>query len=270
MQYFELEVSDGDKSTLQEIEKFSPLAITLLDAKDEPILEPMPGTTPLWQNLNIKALFASLDEALIVKAMLDKTAIVRKIADKNWVAETQKLNKPQFFGNNLWVCPSDQRTIILNPGLAFGTGNHATTHLCLEWISQMTLEKLNCLDFGCGSGILAIAAAKCGAKEVYALDIDPQAEIATASNVKLNNLDNIFIKEPLSNTQDIIFANILLQPLIELKTKFIKYLKADGKIVVSGLLKGQDKQLIDAYTPEFKLITYKFLEDWALVELQLY
>lgn len=248
MVYYELEVSST--SCLGLIESFSPLALTL-------------------EGQICKALFASLDEALLVKSAIRNLAKINIIPDKNWILETQSTAK--IVSEKLLICASDAKVIKLKPSIAFGSGTHPTTILCLRWLESNNVTDLSCLDFGCGSGVLAIAAASYGAKEVYALDIDPQAEKIAFENSNINGLNNIFVKKPAKNSQDIIFANILLRPLLELKEEFISLLKPNGKLIISGILDDEEAQACElqaAYSQNFKLVTQQSLDAWRMLELQ--
>lgn len=255
------------------------LSVSFVDKNDDPILEPPIGTTPMWPEVLVQGLFTEEIKALLAKELLytlypHLTSAMHLIEQQDWQSLCQKQFKPQFFGNRLWVCPSWETppypkavNLILDPGLAFGTGTHPTTHLCLQWLDQSTLNDKTLIDYGCGSGILALAALKLGAKKVWGVDIDPQALEATHNNAEKNDiLQDLTIGEPekLQTPVDIIIANILFTPLVELEKRFKQLLLPEGLLVVSGILKEQTTTLIKAYT-HFKHQYTLERGDWALV-----
>jgi ribosomal protein L11 methyltransferase len=263
------------------LESHGALSITLTDQYDDPILEPEPGMVPLWPNVVLTALFeetSNIDAMLrAVKAHYPQLACsCEPLPQQDWERTCLVDFKPQRFGNRLWICPSwhtppDPKAIniTLDPGLAFGTGSHHTTSLCLTWLEQAAVRDKTLLDYGCGSGILGIAALKLGARYVHALDIDPQALTATQSNADINAIDPATITVDYPNnpkpTVDIIIANILLKPLLELKPTFYTLLNPDGTLVLSGVLANQTHQLIDHYQSHFTLVTSERDDDWALL-----
>lgn len=260
------------------------LSVTLSDKNDDPILEPELGTTPLWPEVIITALYAEAILAEEARITLNQTYPYLQIKlttvhDEDWQETWKKDLKPLKFGEHLWVCPSwltppdSQATnIILDPGLAFGSGSHPTTALCLEYLSQLDLKDKTILDFGCGSGILALGALKLGARLAYAVDIDPQALEATRNNARLNGIADsrliVLRPEELEAQVDLILANILLKPLLELKERFHLLLKPQGILIVSGILVGQKSVLEETYTPLFNLKTQKESEDWACLSFE--
>ncbi|MCA0402827.1 MAG: 50S ribosomal protein L11 methyltransferase [Proteobacteria bacterium] len=283
--WFELKIEHCEPNQVEELsealENTGALSITLTDKNDDPVLEPEPGTTPLWPEVVIKALFNDEDEAkqslkIMQTQFPSLTLSVDELVEQDWERVCLDEFKPQHFGNNLWVCPSwhdvpDENAVnlILDPGLAFGTGTHPTTSLCLQYLSDADLADKKVIDFGCGSGILAIAALKLGAKEAQAIDIDDQALIATQDNAGRNgiNLNQLKIgkADSLESPVDLLMANILLSPLISLKQNFKALLKSEGSLVVSGLLKEQKAELIEAYQDSFSLKLEKDLDDWSLL-----
>lgn len=264
------------------LENTAALYITLTDKHDDPILEPELGTTPLWPHVVIHALYASEQDAeqamitlLTTHPHLDYT--LQPVPDNDWERVCMDNFKPQQFGERLWVCPSwltppdpGAVNLILDPGLAFGTGTHPTTALCLSWLEQAHLNGQTIIDYGCGSGILALAALKLGATHAMAVDIDEQALLATRNNAATNNLaeKTLTVDFPdalASASADIIIANILLTPLITLEQRFHHYLKPNGTLVVSGLLDTQASDLLSAYQTHFKHEATHTKEGWALL-----
>lgn len=224
--WFQLKIehcpNDKIEEITEELEEYGALSITLTDKNDNPVLEPEPGTTPLWPEVIIHALFAQAEEAQYVREQLvakrpSLHCSLELLADKNWERAWMDDFRPQRFGNRLWVCPTwlpppepDAVNLMLDPGLAFGTGTHATTSLCLTWLEQADLKNKSIIDYGCGSGILSLAAIKLGAKHVYAVDIDNQALQATQSNAHANHITesqlSISTPEALQNPVHLIFC----------------------------------------------------------------
>ena len=277
------------------------LSVTLVDAADDPVLEPAPGAMPLWPTVVVSAVFpADVDVAALRSGLggapgLDPLLVAEKsqlepVADRAWEREWLKDFRPMRFGRRLWVCPGGQRPppealgaaasgacdepvlLELDPGLAFGTGTHATTSLCLEWLESGAgtwLENADTLDYGCGSGILAIAAVRLGARHASAMDIDPQALHATRENAARNG-----ITDRVSTTDDpacggavvdVLVANILAGPLIELAPRLAERVRAGGRVALSGLLLEQVDAVAAAWRPWFDLELAATSEDWALL-----
>ena len=253
------------------------------DAQD--LFEPPLDSTPLWQNVKISALFADdtplrpLIDAL--QAEFDEKVIFacrcESLADTVWERVWLNEFKPMRFGKNLWVCPTayqppDQTAvnIILDPGLAFGTGTHPSTALCLEWLDANPIQEKTIIDYGCGSGILSIASLKLGAKKVIAVDHDPQALEASRMNAEQNQLlgeqlDCVLAKEFCLNEQvDILLANILAQPLMDLAVYFKRLIKPAGQCVLAGILKDQVDLVQGVYSQAgFKISDISYKQDWA-------
>jgi len=246
------------------------LSVTLDDAGDEPLYEPDPLKPPLWRETRMTALFpADADMDAVRAFLLANLALerlpahhVESLQDRDWVREWLKDFKPMRFGKRLWVCPTgftppDPQgvNLLLDPGLAFGTGTHATTALCLEWLDGADLAGSSVIDYGCGSGILAIAAARLGAKSVHAVDHDPQALTATRDNAQRNGVEHHIRVSPPDALPDIhadvLLANILARPLMELAPRFARRLKTGGRLVLSGILEAQEQDLRKAYAPHF-------------------
>jgi len=264
------------------LEETGALSITLTDQYDDPILEPAPGAAPLWPNVVLNALYAEENDANLARAIVSDTFpqlsySIHDLPDQDWERTCLDQFKPQLFGNRLWVCPSwltppepDAVNLILDPGLAFGTGSHATTSLCLTWLDKADLENKHVIDYGCGSGILALAALKLGAQHVHAVDIDEQALLATQDNALNNAITTarLTVGQPdtLYQPVDLLIANILLAPLLALKNRFHELLNDKGTLVVSGLLAEQVPILIEAYQTDFVHSATCIENDWALVE----
>jgi len=269
-------------------------SITLEDEGDDPVLEPLPGTTPLWPRVRVKALFdgeADRDGILQVLAGELSGALseplsritFETLADRAWEREWLKDFRPMRFGRRLWICPGGQQPdaeqlrdspapvlIELDPGLAFGTGTHPTTALCMEWLDSAAVAGTRVLDFGCGSGILAIAAAKLGATEVLAIDIDPQALLATHDNAERNGVAQL-ISARLSDGSsvapvDVLLANILAGPLESLAPTFATQVRAGGLLVLSGILRNQAEAVATTYAPWFDIAPVVVRDDWVRLD----
>lgn len=231
------------------------LSVTLVDAADDPVLEPAPGEAPLWPHVSVVGLFdAAVDATTMLSRVQASLALdappmarISRLEGRDWERARLDELRPMRFGNRLWICPHGQSvdapdavTVILDPGLAFGTGTHPTTALCLEWLDRYCRPGDRVIDYGCGSGILAIAAARFGAAAVLAIDFDPQALIATAENARANHvLDRIVIARPEAIPvfkADSLLANILAKPLMELAPRFAALLVPGGRLTVSGIL----------------------------------
>ncbi|MEN9460899.1 MAG: hypothetical protein RIS84_919 [Pseudomonadota bacterium] len=265
------------------------VAVTYQDAADEPVYEPALNTTPLWGKTRVIGLFMdTAEEATVLNeltAMLDPEPlplyIMEWVEDQEWTRVWMEDYHPIAFGKRLWICPSwetppdpDAINIMLDPGLAFGTGTHPTTALCLEWLDQQTdLAGKHLIDYGCGSGILAIAALKLGAASVLGIDNDPQALIASLDNAKNNAVDAaLTLGMPKDLPEDFLadgmLANILALPLIELAPLFAKYLKAGAPIVLSGILQEQTDMVCEAYKPYFTMIEISSRDQWMRIVAQ--
>lgn len=266
---------------MQTLEETEALSITLTDQQDTPILEPELGTTPLWPWVVVEALYAEHHEAQWAQQQLlnhypDIFSSIHTLPDKDWERVCMENFKPQRFGNRLWVCPTwltppdpTAVNLRLDPGLAFGTGTHPTTYLCLTWLEQAPLHQKTIIDYGCGSGILALAALKLGAAHASAIDIDEQALLATQNNALSNEILTtqlgVYFPDASVESADIVIANILLTPLISLKTRFHHLLKQNGLLVVSGILESQIPTLIQAYQTDFEHCSSHIHDDWALL-----
>ena len=257
------------------------LSITCSDAQENDIYEPPVGTTPLWENVTVTALFSSeMSKDSIAKTILEICDVnisdALSLKDKVWEKECQKNFPAMQFGKKLWVCPSwnikpelstGAIVIEMDPGLAFGTGTHQTTSLCLEYLDENPPLNLDVIDFGCGTGILAIAAAKLKAKSVLAIDNDPQAVIASHENVITNRCDEVIntihsMDQDNSSRCDLLIANILANPIIELEPLFSEFLKSNGTILLSGIIKDQVKEVVSCYSQNFTDIKLANKDEW--------
>lgn len=262
------------------------ISVTYLDDKDQPVLEPAPGEVRLWDELQLVSLFpqgmSQADVESAVTSVLKIEELPRDsfsmVQDQQWERAWMDQFKPMRFGDRLWICPTHLDVVDpsainlrLDPGLAFGTGTHATTALCLDWLDEHAGELVDkkIVDFGCGSGVLAIAALLLGANKVLATDIDPQAIQASNDNAVLNNvsqrMDLVLTADLVDNQCDILLANILFQPLCELMELFSGMMLSGATIVMSGVLKEQVPTLIDRYADNFDLHTIEIRDGWARV-----
>ena len=257
------------------------ISITYSDALDDAIYEPPVGQTPLWDNVKVNALFSSeVNQKSIETSISDICNIVVidtvKLKDRVWEEECQKDFPSMRFGKRLWVCPSwdaesilsnDSIVIHMDPGLAFGTGTHQTTSLCLEYLDSNPPKNLHVIDFGCGTGILAIAAAKFGAKSIIAIDNDPQAVLSSKENVAKNKCENTIttihlIDQESDNKCDLLIANILANPLVELEPLFSDLVHTKGMLLLSGILKEQVDRVVKCYSINFSNIEVANKGEW--------
>ena len=242
------------------------VSVTVEDGLDKPIFEPPPGEHPLWDEVMVTGLFESdiSIENLTMELARDsyKLENVARLDDRAWEREWLSRFKPMQFGRRLWVCPTGfslepggKVIIELDPGLAFGTGTHETTRLCLEYLDAIEVGGLDVIDYGCGSGILAIASALLGAKKVTGIDNDPQALTATTENAK-RNLVTVGTHFPgvALEPSDIVLANILAQPLVELAPMLVDTMKPDGLLILSGIMSSQADWVIQAYVELVELV----------------
>jgi len=267
-------------------ESLGAASITLSDAKDLPVLEPLPNETPLWDEITFTLLFAEQQAAQLntLKQLLKdnkqqwQISCIRQetLKDQQWERVWMDDFHPMKFGKNLWIYPSwsdmpddSSIKIKLDPGLAFGTGTHPTTAMCLEWLdSHPPGEQQVVIDFGCGSGILAIAAIKLGAKQVLATDIDPQALTATQSNQLNNDISEQqilrFLPDEMPDVKaDLLLANILCGPLVSLASDLCANTIRGGQIVLSGILKEQQDILAETYANHCHNIQFATSGDWV-------
>lgn len=259
------------------------LSISLMSDKEEEIFEPPPGNTPLWQFTKILALFEQtidLDKVIhfLEMAMHPKIALrhqVEIVEEQNWQQICQNDFQPICYKDRLWIYPSWAAApndtlahVMLDPGLAFGTGAHPTTALCLNWLAEHIHAGDTVIDYGCGSGILAISAIKLGAQAVWGVDNDPQALEATQENAHRNQVElQAVLPEALPLLQcDVLIANILANPLIELAPHFAQLVSTTGTIVLSGILNHQVPPLKEAYAPWFIFNEIEENDGWVRIE----
>lgn len=261
------------------------LSISLGDAGDEPIFEPLPGSSPVWSESVVTATFdAASDPEQLAQALrarlpgaVAQTLSHDSLQERDWVHAYRAHFKPLQCADQLWIVPSwieppDPRAVNLrlDPGLAFGTGGHPTTALCLAWLAQQPLNDLDIVDYGCGSGILAIAAILLGARQVLAVDIDPQALDATRANMERNAIAPgcipLYLPQADPGTAtDLLMANILAGPLVELSAQFAERVKPGGKILLSGILNSQLNDIQSAYDDYFQLDPVRQREEWVCI-----
>lgn len=259
-------------------------SVTFVDAKDTPIYEPKLGEVTLWADTTVIGLFdASVDMQAITEHLAQMPILqenfvckVEQLEDKDWEREWMDNFHPIQFGERLWICPSwrdipdpSAVNVLLDPGLAFGTGTHNTTALCLRWLDSLDLSGKTVVDFGCGSGILGIAALKLGAKRVIGIDIDPQALEASRDNAERNGVaDQLEVYLPEDQPEfeaDILVANILAQPLRELHQVILGLLKSGGEFALSGILEEQVTSVEDIYRQYAELETSQQDGEWMRV-----
>jgi ribosomal protein L11 methyltransferase len=243
-------------------------SITFTDAGDKPVLEPAPGETPMWRDTRITGLFSpDADIKHLQRDLLQSMQIgqlpthhIEELIDRVWEREWLKDFGPMQFGQRLWICPGDSSTnnsdaviVRLDPGLAFGTGTHPTTALCLNWLDSLALNDATVLDYGCGSGVLAIAALKLGCRSAVAMDIDPQAITATKQNAEQNEVNARLLvvgnAAEVEGQFDVVTANILAGPLIDLSASIAAHVLGGGVLALSGILSEQVDEVLAAYRP---------------------
>ncbi len=268
--------------------EYEALSIVLTDAGDQPLFEPLPNQSPLWDEVVITGIF-SADSKINFENIASEIATITNanrfwlttVEDKDWEREWMSHYHPIECANDLWIVPNwltppnpSATNIIMDPGLAFGTGYHATTRLCLDWLTEQDLTDKVIIDYGCGSGILGIAGLLLGAEQVYAVDIDPQAVLASKQNAERNHVSDklqaflpdefqTFCQKENILPVDIITANILAKPLMSLAPYFATLLKSEGKIVLSGLIEPQITEVTQVFTENnFKIVNnYSFIND---------
>ena len=261
------------------------VSVTFQDTHDNPVFEPLPGETRLWGDTDVIGLFDAETEMQDVIAGLSQHPLlganflhkIEQIEDKDWEREWMANFHPMRFGQRLWICPSwrdvpdpSAVNVMLDPGLAFGTGTHPTTALCLSWLDSLDLAGKTVIDFGCGSGILAIAALKLGAAKAIGIDIDPQAIQASRDNAERNGVsDNLTLylphEQPDNLSADVVVANILAGPLRELAPLISVLPKAGGHLGLSGILASQAESVCEAYEQAFVLDPVAEKEEWCRI-----
>jgi ribosomal protein L11 methyltransferase len=239
-------------------------AVTLVDAADDPVLEPLPGEVRLWRRTRLKSLFPDTTEAALATRTLSASLGIdargisaQRIADRAWEREWLKDFHAMRFGARLWICP----------GLAFGTGTHASTALCLTWLDEHLAAKTQVIDFGCGSGVLAVAAAKLGARAVHCFDIDPQALTATRENAAANGVgERVHVHAHAARLPagaDVLLANILAATLCDLAPPFARLVRAHGWAVLAGVLEHEVADVTAAYAACFDVARFGGRDGWA-------
>ena len=262
---------------------FGAAAVTYMDSVDNPVYEPLPGETILWNNTTVVGLFeADVDPKPIVDFIYEHfgdqlTYKVEQLEDKDWVREWMDQFKPLQCGERLWICPSwceapnkEAVNVLLDPGLAFGTGTHPTTFMCLNWLDKQDFTDETIIDFGCGSGILAVSALKLGAKNAIGIDIDQQAIDSSADNAERNGVkENLTLYLPENTPKDLkanyLVANILAGPLRELAPQIASMVNNGGKFALSGIINTQCKEISDIYSQWFDMDPPVEREEWCLL-----
>lgn len=293
-----LEARQEDVESLEEwLFEAGALSVTLQDSHDDDdlahaVLEPVPGEVRLWEAVRVVGLFAretrleQLHDALhLAAAMLGRDVppfSVSRLQEREWERAWMDEFRPMQFGRHFWICPTEQPApdesainLRLDPGMAFGTGTHATTAQCLAWMGQQTAQSLRPLagqriiDYGCGSGVLAIAALLLGAEKAWAVDIDPQALTATTDNARQNGVDDrLEVGMPdLVNeiSVELVLANILFKPLMELADTLADRVSPGGRLLVSGILQEQMAPLSQRYGERFAFEPGQVQDGWALM-----
>ncbi|MBI6549170.1 50S ribosomal protein L11 methyltransferase [Xenorhabdus lircayensis] len=261
------------------------VSVTFQDSHDTPIFEPLPGETRLWGDTDVIGLYdAEMDMKAVVSQLEQVPQLgqgfihkIEQLEDKDWEREWMDNFHPMCFGDRLWICPSwrevpepDAVNVMLDPGLAFGTGTHPTTSLCLQWLDGLDIAGKTVIDFGCGSGILAIAALKLGAKQAIGIDIDPQAIQASRDNAERNGVSGqltLYLSkdQPSDLECDIVIANILAGPLRELAPIIGSLPKSGGLLGLSGVLASQAEGVAQAYNDEFIIDPIAEQEEWCRI-----
>jgi ribosomal protein L11 methyltransferase len=277
------EASAADISNF--LNELGAVSVTFMSATAQPVYEPKIGETKIWEQTKTIALFELDASPEIIKSLLFQQFSDNSVhdwhaevlQDQIWERAWMEHFQPMQFGERLWVYPSGQEqsrtgtvSLILDPGLAFGTGTHATTALCLEWLAEHDITGKTVIDFGCGSGILAVAAVLLGAKEAHAIDIDPQALIATQDNAQKNKVASkikTYLPEQFKPFQaDIVLANILAKPLIELSDNISNLVCPTGQLVLSGILKEQADSVCACYQSSFTINSAIIQGDWCRLD----
>jgi len=260
------------------------VSVTFMDAEDQPIFEPDLGTTPLWSNTHLLALFEADTDG---KALLQHLRLLwqadlpahelEQIEDQDWERSWMDNFHPMRFGQRLWIVPSwhaapepDAVNLLLDPGLAFGTGTHPTTSLCLQWLDAQQLQGKTLIDFGCGSGILAIAGLLLGAEHAVGTDIDVQALDASRDNAQRNQIADehfdLYLPENMpAEPADVLVANILAGPLVSLAPQLASLVKPGGLLALSGILAEQTDEILQAYQGDFELDPVAEQDGWIRV-----
>lgn len=286
-QQVQVRVSEAGATHVEDLlSELGAVSVTLQDGEDQPVFQIDPGTTPIWRTTEVTGLFEyDTDMEAVATALrehgridADEPIMVAQVDDEDWERVCMQDFKPMQFGRRVWICPSWEQppepgavNIMLDPGLAFGTGTHPTTALCLEWLDAQQLQDTLVIDYGCGSGILAIAAVLLGARQAIAIDNDPQAILASESNRALNGISPSRMTVHLPGVQDhpqadILLANILSGPLEQLTPVIAALVKPGGRLILSGVLSLQTQSLMDSYHPFFEMLPPVMRDEWVRVE----
>lgn len=280
-----LAITPDQAGTLEDqLLELGAVSVTFMDAEDQPIFEPDLGTTPLWSHTHLLALFEAdvATEPLLAHLRLLRGGElpehqIERIEDQDWERSWMDNFQPMRFGRRLWIVPSwhqapepEAVNLLLDPGLAFGTGTHPTTALCLEWLDGQDLTGCTVLDFGCGSGILAIAALLLGAERAIGTDIDPQALEASRDNASRNGIAPerfpLYLPGQLpQQPADVVVANILAGPLVQLAPQITSQVKSGGRLALSGILAEQAEEVRAAYTDAFELDPTEEKDGWVRI-----
>ncbi len=288
MSWLQLSLTTRDRQAARVellFENLGALSVTLLDAEDDPLLEPAPGETPLWRRTRITALFEGEADITALRSALRHhldaatfaTLSQERVEDQAWERAWMDAFQPMHYGHHLWVCPAGRRPddphaiiVELDPGLAFGSGTHPTTALCLEWLAAHDLEGRTLIDYGCGSGILGIAALRLGVDRVIAVDHDPQALEATEANARKNAVyDRLQVVTPEAIPQvqsDLLVANILAGILEALEPTLAAHVRPQGTVLLSGILTEQAAGVVEAYRPHFSVQPPIEKDGWVRIE----
>ena len=272
------------------LESLGAVSVTLDDAENQDLLEPLPGETPLWNKVIVTGIYAQEEgeeidvDAIVtfIRTQMPEAPLTHEfMEDQEWERTWMDAYEPIQVADNFWIVPEWMQApepnavnLKLDPGLAFGTGNHASTFLCLQWLGKTDLKDKIVIDYGCGSGILGVAALLLGAKKVYATDIDPQAVLATEQNAELNNVrENLFVglpdefNETFKDQQaDILVANILAGPLMMLAPQFATLTKSEGEFALAGVIEEQVSDVSSVYSEFFDILEIeKRDENWCRI-----
>ncbi len=277
--HVEVQASDAEAISAQ-LEAWGALSVSLQDAGDQPLFEPPLNTTPLWQLTRITGLFAGDSDLEALQHHMRAAAWpswrIDTLEERDWTRVWMADFHPMRFGRRLWVCPTGHQVeephamvVTLDPGLAFGTGTHPTTALCLAWLDEHSTDLGTVLDYGCGSGILAIAALKLGAPHALGVDIDPQALIASHDNAVKNDVQDrlaVYLTQHAPHTQaNTVLANILANPLIALAPTLARLTALGGNLILSGILASQAEEVSRAYEDDFLILETVTQDGWVRI-----
>ena len=274
-------------STSAHLEAAGAVSVTIEDAGDHPLFDHVDGTRPVWDNNIVSGLFDASGGTEAVVTQLEEAFgesslpgyHVEEIPDTDWERSWLERYQPIHYGHGLWICPTWQEpeddsatNIYLDPGLAFGSGTHETTGMCLRWLAEHPPAGKSVIDYGCGSGILAIASLKLGASNATGIDIDPQALTASRANAERNQVNDklqLFLPadQPQALKADLIFANILANTLIELKTQLLAMRSETGTLILSGILSEQADEIAAAYSHGNR-VTRQQDGDWIMMTVE--